>query len=201
MPRQAEPRQSDKQLSRRIAVLVDRDPMLKTPRAIWQHEFPILEEIFGEDKVTEIDAKVLDDGYVATVNPSMLAYNKTQDAIDRPSANLGIGHVFTGNPEVEYQRLAEVYGRHPEENILLVEKVYGRSREGRFQRMLGMPDLADLPEKQLRSLIVDYGYAPEPHKDASQDEKNAAFAKRKELAAMSMDGLIKIAQEVGVQIG
>lgn len=192
---------SGKQLSRRIMVLVNRDPMLKTPTVIWQHEKPILEEMFGEGNVTDIDPATMDEGYSATVRPDLLVHNKTQDAIQKPSDSIGLGFVFIGNPSVEYDRLTAAYGRLPEENRSFVEHIYGRQQENRFAQLLGMPELSDLPEAQLRGLILDYGYAPIPHKDAGADEKNASFALRKELATMPIDGLVKVAEDLGIQVG
>lgn len=195
-------RQSDdKQLSRRILVMVSRDPMLKTPRACWQHEFPILEAVFGDGNVTVIDPATLDEGYSATVRPDMLVHNKTQDTITRPSESQGLGFVFIGNPEVEYQRMADVYGRLPDENRMFVEAIYGRAQEKRFAALVGSPELSDLPEAQLRALILDYGYAPIPHKDAGADEKNNCFKLRKELSAMPLAGLVSLAETLGVEVG
>lgn len=192
---------SDKALSRRILVLVSRDPMLKTPRGCWEHEFPILEAVFGEGNVTPIDAKTLDEGYTSTMRPDMLAHNKTQDTITRPSDSQGLGFVFIGDPGVEYERLGLVYGRLPDENRLFVESIYGRAAEKRFAALVGKPELDDLPDAQLRALVLDYGYAPIPHKDAGQDEKNEVFRLRKELSTMPKDGLVKLAEELGVQVG
>lgn len=190
----------EKQLSRRVLVTIKRDLTEVTPRVIWEHEKPILEELFGEGHVVDVDASTLDEGYNPKAAPSLLPYNKTQDVVQRPSETQGIGFVFIGDPQVEYQRLAEVYGKHNEENVLLVEKIYGRFQAGNFARLLGKPALNDLPEAQIRSLILGYGYAPDTHKDASQEEKQATLAMRKALAEMKIDGLVKLAEEVGVEI-
>jgi|GEM_PF-6681736 len=191
---------SEKQLSRRVLVNIKRDMTEITPRVIWQHEKPILEELFGEGNITEVDPATLDEGYNPKASPSMLIYNKTQDVVQKPSETQGIGFVFIGDPAVEYQRLAEVYGKHKDENVLLVEKIYGREQSGQFRRLMGSPSLTDLPEAQIRSLILGYGYAPDTHKDASQEEKQATLAMRKALAEMKHDGLVKLAEEVGVEI-
>lgn len=191
---------SEKQLSRRVLVKIKRDMTEITPRVIWQHEKPILEELFGEGNITEVDPATLDDGYTAKASPSLLIYNKTQDVVQKPSETQGIGFVFISDPAVEYQRLAEVYGKHKDENVLLVEKIYGRLQSGQFQRLMGSPSLNDLPEAQIRGLILGYGYAPDTHKDATQEEKQATLAMRKALAEMKIDGLVKLAEEVGVEI-
>lgn len=190
---------SEKVLSRRILVNVKRDMTAVIPKVIWQHELPLLMELFAD--VQEVDASVMDEGYEGTPRPDLLPYNKTMDKVPRPSVTVGIGHVFIGDPQAEYDRLAAVYGKHPEENILLVDKIYGRFQSGKFSELMGSPQLSDLPESQLRGLVLDYGYAPEPHKDAGPDEKNEAWAKRKALVSMDRAGLVKIAEEVGVQVG
>jgi hypothetical protein len=89
----------------------------------------------------------------------------------------------------------------PDENVRVVEKVYGRFQGGSFAPLMGSPELDDLPEAQLRALVLDYGYAPEPHKDAAPDEKNEMWARRKALFTMGHAELVKTAQEVGVELG
>lgn len=191
----------EKTLSRRILVNIKRDMTEITPRVIWAHEKPLLEAIHEEGNVTLVDASTLDQGYREKPSPDMLVYNKTMEKPSRPSASLGLGFVFIGNPEAEYQRLHDVYGRMADENVRVVEKVYGRFQGGSFARLMGNPELDDLPEAQLRALILDYGYAPEPHKDAAPDEKNEMWGRRKALFAMGHAELVKTAQEVGVELG
>lgn len=190
---------SEKVLSRRILVNIKRDITDVTPRVIWQHELPILQELFND--VREVDPATLDEGYSAKPSQDMLIYNKTMESAQRPSVSLGIGYVFIGNAQSEYDRLTAAYGKHPEENIHLVDKIYGRFQVGNFARLMGQPDLSDLPEAQLRGLVLNYGYAPEPHKDAGPEEKNDAWAKRKALATLGHADLVKLAEEVGVEIG
>lgn len=192
---------AQKVLSRRILVTVKRDMTDIIPRVIWQHELPILEELFGDGNVTQVDATTMDEGYEGTPRPDLLPYNKTMDRVPKPSTTVGIGHAFIGNHEGEYERMAAVYGKHPKQDILMVEKIYGRFQEGKFTRVLGEATLDDLPDTQLRGLVLDYGYAPEPHKDAGPDEKNEAWKKRKALMAADREALVKIAEEVGVEIG
>lgn len=155
-------KKQDKQLySQRIMVLVRRDMTAATPRVIWSHEKPILEAIFGEDTIEEVNPKTLDEGYNPKVSPEMLVHKPKngakQDAIIRPSESHGLGFLFIGDPAMEYQRLAEHYGRLPDENITAVERVYGRFQGGSFGSLLASPSLQDLPESQLRSLIHSYG--------------------------------------------
>ena len=194
-------RTSYKQLSRRIHVTVMRDITSRASTTIWQHEKPILEALFGEGNIEEVPASTLDEGYTATIRPDMLIYNKTQDKIPRPSEAHGIGFVFIGNAESEYERLAKAYGRLPEEKRDTVEVVYGRAAERKFSGLLGNPTLEDLPDGQLRALILDYGYAPIPHKDASADEKNAIFKLRRELGEADSKTLVALAESLGVQVG
>jgi hypothetical protein len=202
MARETAPqRTSDKVVSRRILVNIKRDMTSVVPRVIWQHEKPLLEELFGEGNVTEVDASTVDEGYEGTPRPDLLPYNKTMDKVAKPSTTLGIGHVFIGSADGEFQRLADVYGKHPSQDVLLVDMIYGRFQTGNFSRLMGQPELADLPDTQLRGLVLDYGYAPEPHKDAGPDEKNAAWAMRKALMVADKAALVKIAESVGVEIG
>lgn len=195
------PSGAEKQLSRRILVIVNRDPMLKTPRVIWEHEKPILDELFGDGNVVDVDPATLDEGYSPKIRADLLIHNKVQDTIQRPSDSQGIGFVFVGSPAVEYQRLAEVYGKHPEENISMVEKIYGRAQTKAFERLMGRPELSDLPQAQLRALVLDYGYAPDVHKDATLDEKRAVAEKRRALTVMAPEALVKVAEEIGVEVG
>jgi hypothetical protein len=132
---------AEKVLSRRILVEVDRDMTAKTPKVIWKHEFSILEAIYGEGKVKELDPKSMDDGYTAKVSPALLPWNKKQEPVTRPSEAAGIGFVFTGDARAEYDRLANAYGKLPDENILAVEKVYGRFQGRQVRRAGGRGDV------------------------------------------------------------
>lgn len=190
-----------KNLSRRVLVNIKRDMTEITPKVVWQHEIPILQELHGESEVTEVPIATLDEGYTAKVRPEMLPYNKTMDTPARPSTVMGLGFAFIGNAEIEWQRLADVYGRHPETPILMVEKIYGRAQEGRLAALLGEPKLGDLPEPQLRQLILGMGYAAEPHKEAPFDEKQAAWKLRAELNAMPHAELVALADHLGVDVG
>jgi len=155
-------------LSRRIAVLIKRDMTAATPRVIWAHEKPILEEIFGEGNVEEIPTDDFNEGYSSKVPVSFLIHNKKQDEIPPPSETLGLGFVFIGDPDAEYQRLADAYGRHADVDMSVVEKVYGRLQNGAFKKLLQAPALSNLPDAQLVSLIVSYGGEVKP--GTSRDE-------------------------------
>jgi hypothetical protein len=191
---------SDKTLSRRILVNIKRDMTEITPRVIWAHEKPLLEAIHEEGNVNggrRHAGRGLPRQAVARHAGLQQDHGEAGAAVQ----SLGLGFVFIGNPEAEYQRLFDVYGRMPDENVRVVEKVYGRFQGGSFARLMGSPELDDLPEAQLRALVLDYGYAPEPHKDAAPDEKNEMWARRKALFAMGHAELVKTAQEVGVELG
>jgi hypothetical protein len=192
---------SKENLSRRILVEIDRDMTAKTAKVVWQHEIPVIEAIFGEGKAKEIDPAGLDEGYTSKISPALLPFNKKQELIPRPSDAAGIGFVFIGDPRTEYDRLAAAYGRLPDENVLAVEKVYGRFQGGRFA-LIGGAELEDLPAAQLRSLIESYGAAPMgAHREMTDEEASSAAKARTEFLAADKATLIKLATEAGVQLG
>ena len=170
----------DKLLSRRVLVLINRDQTAKSPRVVWHHEVPVLEAIHGEGNLTIQESDVLDEGYSNRPNPELMPFNKQQDTIQPPSATMGLGWVFIGDPRTEFTRMCDVYGKHPEVNEAMAENVYGRFQDGRFSRLLGRPELADLPEDQLRSLCQSYGASAEQIAKASN--------------------LIALAEELGVRL-
>jgi hypothetical protein len=191
---------SKKQLSQRVIVNITRDMTAVTPKIVWQHEIPILEEIFGDGAVKDVTASSLDEGYSGKISPELLAYNKLQDKILPPSSAVGLGYVFAGDPEAEYDRLASVYGRHKDENVLIVEKIYGRFQSGKFTEVVSGATFEDMPDAQLRELIVQHGWLPVPHKDASESEKAEAHEKRKALIAMKHPELVELAQSVAGEL-
>lgn len=191
---------STKILSRRVLVVITRDAMTKTPRVIWQHEKPILEAIFAEGNVVEVDPSTMDEGYQAKAAPELLIHNKKQDQIPKPSDSASLGFVFVGNPQSEYSRLEAAYGRHPEINVSMVEHVYGRFQEGRFTSVVSGADVEDMPDGQIRELAKSYGYLPEVSKDSTDAEKVDARAKQLELATMPRDKLLKLTEDLGVTL-
>ncbi len=191
---------STKQLSRRVLALITRDVTEKTPRVVWQHELPILEAVFGEGNTVVIDASTMDDGYNPKASANLMPFNKVQDQIQKPSEMASIGFVFVGDPRVEYDRLVAVYGRMQEVNVAVAEHVYGRFQSGKFESVVGHPEVEDLPEEQLRQLAISYGYIPATHKDSSTEEKADALAKQKALAVMPHDGLVKLAEELSITL-
>lgn len=183
-------------VSRRILVNVKRDPMSVTPCVIWQHEKPILETIFGEGNVDDVDPKTMDDGYSAKVSPDMLVHNKRQDPIKRPSEVAGIGYAFGGDPRSEYERLIGAYGKHADRPMPNVEYVYGRFQEGKFAAMVGAAEHADMPEAQLRDLVIANGYLPMISKESTDAEKREAGEARRRLNDMPHAELVKLLGEL-----
>jgi hypothetical protein len=192
----------DRPLSRRVLVSIRRDQTTETPRIVWAHEVPLLQVLFGQDEVREIAADALDEGYTPKVSADLMPFNKRQDAVLPPSVTSGVGHVFIGSPEVEYNRLATAYGRHAEVAQPNVEYVYGRYSRGDFARMLGRPTLDDLPDGQLRDLILSYGhYLPVATKDSPDAERAECAKAWADFRTMDRAGLVALAQNVGVEIG
>lgn len=193
---------SSKHLSRRVLVNIMRDQTSSTPRVVWMHEIPILEEIHGEGNVKDVDPSTLDDGYSSKPSPELLVHNKKQDPVRPPSECMSIGWVFVGNPTSEYERLANVYGRHAEIPTSNVEHVYGRFQEGRFSRLLGHAELTDLPEDQLRDLIKQWGFElPQVDMKSPPEDRKAAEEARIRFNSMTPEQLIELADQIGVQIG
>jgi hypothetical protein len=194
---------STKPLSRRVLVEIDRDMTAKTSKVVWQHEVPVIEAIYGEGRVKELDPSTMDEGYTDKVSPQLLTYNKKQERVPRPSEAAGIGFVFVGDARAEYDRLAAAYGRiNDKEGAVAVEKVYGRFQEGRFAAMVQGAEVEDLPEWQLRSLIASYGLEPMGGtKDMADDEKSKAAKEREAYVKADRAALLKLAAEAGVQLG
>lgn len=186
----------ERMLSRRVLVIVDREMSTKTARVVWEHEIPILLDIFGDGKVMPVDPASMDEGYEAKPSADLLAYNKKQDQIQRPSETACLGYVFGGDAHAEYQRLAEAYGKHKDVNILLVEKSYGRFQDGRFERAVGQARHSDMPAAQLRELILGAGYLPTITKESTDAEKHEAQRARAKLMAMAQEDLVKQADSM-----
>lgn len=188
----------DKVLSRRILVVIahGKDAMSKISKVIWHHEFPILEEVHGKNNIKIVDGTTMDEGYSARISPNLLPYNKTQDRIKPPSEVAGLGNVFYGSAEAEYERLAAAYGMHPEVKTSVVEYVYSRFSEGRFERALGLSGYEDMPDAQLRGIVVDYGYLPQINRDSTPEERRAAGDAYAKLNTMPREELLKLVEEL-----
>lgn len=197
MPRKSA---ANDRFSKRIAVLIKRDMTAATPRIIWSHEKPILEEVFGEGAITEIDPEQFDEGYSDKTPAAFMIHNKKQDSIPKPSESVGIGHLFIGDPAAEYQRLADAYGKHVDVDMPVIEKVYGRYQSGTFSKLLPKPELSDLPDDQIRVLISEYGYPGLIDKDATAEEKAEHASKVRSLREMTGDALVELAVSIGVEI-
>lgn len=198
----AGPRGSAKILSKRVLVNIHRatDMMCVTPRVVWQHEIPILEGIFGEGQIKPVDSQALDEGYNPKASADLMPHNKKQDQIIPPSQSVGLGYVFCTDAAAEFQRLAELYGRHPDVNEAWVENVYGRFKGGRFESVVGRAEVEDLPEPQLRDLARAHGYIPEVNKDSTDAEKKEARDKQVTLATLKHPELVKLAETLGVNL-
>lgn len=189
-------------LSRRILVTITRnDKMTITSKVVWAHEMPILEHIFGEGNVKPVDLGLMDDGFSDKPKPELLPFNKKQDKLKPPSENASVGFVFFGDPRSEYERLCEAYGRDEEVNSPVCTMVYGRFQEHRFTQILGRPTIEDMPDAQIRDLIIQYGYLPVVSHDSSPEERREAAAVAAKLREMPQAELIKIAAEVGIEVG
>lgn len=189
-------------LSKRVLVTVRRDAMTNSARVVWAHEVPILQVIFGEGEVQYVDPAVLDEGYSKKPSADLMPYNKQQDAILPPSQTSRIGWVFIGNAEAEYNRLGDAYGRHVEVPQPNVEYVYGRLSSGKFREIIGKPRLDDCPDDQLRDLILSYGYSlPLEVHDSDDSERKAARAAWKAFRELDHAALVKLAEQVGVEVG
>ncbi len=189
---------ADRLISRRVAVLVKHatDNNTAVPTVVWQHEVPILEAIHGEGKVEEIPAEKLNEHFKAKASADLLVHNKAQDAFIPPSDALGVGFVFTGSHEAEYQRLASVYGKHPEINQAMVEHIYGRFALGRFTDVVGLGELADMPPAQLRQLIRGHGYVPTTDRESSDEEVAESRSRLKRLNEATHEQLVELASQL-----
>lgn len=198
-----QPTAPTKQLSRRVYVAIKRDMMTTISRVVWEHELPLLQALHGEGEVTELDPTTLDESYATKTSRDLLPHNKVQDGIARPSESQGIGFVFIGDPEAEYNRLLDAYGVTSEEDgsIPVARFVYGRFQERRFAPMLGKPTLEDLPRAQLIEIILDNGYLPHVAHDAPREERMAVAEQEKQLRAMQAADLLKLAAEHTADIG
>lgn len=187
-------------LSRRMLVQIKRDMTDVAPRVIWAHELPILEAIFGEGSVESIDPSKLDDGYVSKIPASQLIYNKQQDPVRKPSEVAKLGYVFTGDPRAEFERLASAYGRHPEVNESFAEHVFGRYQTGNFAKLIGKPEMDDLPDGQIRELIEAFGFVPVITEKPTDSERAEYEKARKRLYGANRAQLLKLAEEIGVEL-
>jgi hypothetical protein len=185
-PQQDRRERTDKILSVRTLVVIKRDVTEVTPRAVWAHEIPILEAIHGEGNVVVQDPTVADEGYAVKPAPDLAIFNKTQDKIRKPSETLSLGFVFFGDHRAEFDRLCNLYDRHPDENKPFAEYVYGRfAMAATSTACWAAPTIDDLPDEQLRTLVRDYGFIPNIPDKATDAEVQDARAKQKQLLSPS----------------
>lgn len=193
--------ESESPLSRRVLVLISRDQTTKTPRVVWAHEKPVLEAVFGEGTIDDVDPATLDEGFSAKVSADLMPYNKQQDPPRRPSESAGLGFVFIGDKRAEYERMVRCYGSD-EKGSPWVEAIYGRFSSNVFSNLLGRPSLDDLPAAQLRQVIRAHGYSlPIVTYESTDAERAAAVKDRAAFDALDVPALVKLAEEIGVEIG
>lgn len=185
-------------VSRRVAVLVTHrlDNNTKTTRTAWTHELPLLEAVHGEGNITEIPDDKLNEHFHPKPSSDMVPWNRKQDALVPPAESLGVGFVFTGDVESEYDRLCNVYGKHPDVNMSYCEHVYGRFQSGKFSELVIPGSLEDMPAAQLRQLVRAYGYVPVVEKDSTPEFRKEAIDRHKEVSGASRERLIEIITEL-----
>lgn len=143
------------------------------PAVVWQHEVPILEAIHGEGSVIPVATRV--------------------DKNDKhPQIALGLGEAFKipEGQEIgdEYGRLANAYGMHPDVPVPVVEYVYGRLTEGRFEAALGDYKVDESGEDEFATMSAGElrGYLKDAGVDVLQTWKSEYLMKRcREVAAMA----------------
>jgi hypothetical protein len=189
-----------KTLSRRVLVLIKRDITSTVSRVVWQHEVPLLEIVHGEGNVTQPDPATMDEGFRARPSKDLVIYKtpEGQENFRPPTEVARIGWVFHGDPRAEYERLEALYGKKADKDELVIESVYGRFQTGNFERMVGGAGPEDMPESQLRSLIVEQGLVPDSTKDSTKDEKADIALLRQAFAAKTRDQLVAMIEEEGV---
>lgn len=192
------PTTAQKTLSRRVLVLIKRDITSSVSRVVWQHEVPLLEIVHGEGNVTQPDPATMDEGFRARPTRDLLVHNKQQEDFRPPTEVARIGWVFHGNPRAEYERLEALYGKKADKDELIVESVYGRYQAGNFERMVGGAGAEDMPESQLRSLLLEQGLVPDSHKDSTKEEKADIALLRQAFAAKTREQLVAMIEDEGV---
>lgn len=122
-----------KMLAVRRCVIIERDVMEKISKVVWDHEVPMLREMYGEGNVEVVPI------------PKEHAISKADTVKPIEASD-------------EYVRLGDAYGRHPDTGTLLVEYVY----EPPFRRMLermyplsGKPSVPPLTEVSKEESLDD----------------------------------------------
>jgi hypothetical protein len=140
-------------MSKRILALVSRSGggthvTDQTPTVVWDHEIAILEEIHGEGTVEVVEHDNILDNTITS---------KRREQIEHIVKVSGLGIEFQGDPFEEYQRLTAKYGMHPDVRMMVVEKVYGSFRDGRFSQIVGNGGYEEMTIAQLRELCDGLG--------------------------------------------
>lgn len=173
---------------KRVLLKIDRGPMEKTTVAVFPWEQPLLEEIHGS--VAEVTvAEVLD-----MKSPTKIEMAKLKHApahgLSMEEQTLRMLEVDPeldpmNDPDTEWARLENFYGRHPKIDLSVAEKVFGGRQQFKmwvkeFVASGAPPDreddesasadvaIADMTAKQLRARLKELGI--EAAKSASRDE-------------------------------
>ncbi len=154
-------------MSKRVLVVVTRagqgsNMTDATPVVVWEHELPILELVHGQEPEVIEDPEVLVDQAVKVRTEKDGAKTFRPQLVEQAKEALGLGESFTTDPQEEYDRLARVYGMHPQVRMPMVERVYGRFEDGRFAKALGVEALEDMSLAALRERCEKLGVPYEP---------------------------------------
>lgn len=124
----------------RQVATVDRGLLDKTPVMAFPWELKILEELHGNVEVHTIDELCSTKG--ATVIAKLKLRYADKHAPDMREQLEAMLNTIPdeidplNSPQGEYERMAAIYGMHPEIQISMVEKVFGRFDEGRFTKLV-----------------------------------------------------------------
>ena len=120
-------------------VLITRDPMEKIPVIVPAHEVPILENVHGQDAVTELTLTPKEARQLAKLDEALRERieNERKAAADEEGneySPMSVKELI----ENEHLRLEGKYGMHPEVKMPHVEHVYGRVTTGALKAAMGL---------------------------------------------------------------
>jgi hypothetical protein len=104
-------------LAKQCDVLIYHSNLSTIPKTIYEHEIPVLEEIFGEGSVTKYERKEL----VHAVDGSGKEL-KYQVEAEQPVTY----DIEDLEHDEEYLRMMDLYGKHQTVDVFNVTRVYGR---------------------------------------------------------------------------
>ena len=154
-------------MSKRVLALVQRvgggsNMTDRTSVIVYEHELAVLAEIHGMEPEVLEDYETLLDKSVKVMTLKDGTKLGREEILAGMVRDLGLGDSFSTDPQEEYDRLARIYGMHPEVRMPVVERVYGRFEEGRFAKALNVEALEDMPISALRQRCQDIGIGFEP---------------------------------------